>query len=384
MAEHQGSYEDRDGWIWFDGELVPWRDAKVHVLTHALHYACSVFEGQRAYNGEIFKLREHSRAVAQEREPPRVPDSVDVDEIDAACNAVVKANGFTDAYMRPVAWRGAESMGVSPGLTRPHLAIAAWEWGKYYDAAIFRERHHAGHFAVAAARALHRADRVQGGRPVHDLHAGQAAGGGARLQRCFDVRLARAGRRSDRGQRLLRRRQHAAHAGSRLLPRRDHAADDHRPRAPPRDRGRRTRDLARGDGGFRADVPHWDRGRSDARALGRTVELRGRRPHPPVVEGLRGPRLRAHSERLVIPRQAGWIGDIADASRRHVSQQILEPRAVEPPLPVKVVDQMFAPCRKFRGEFLADGLQLGDQLVQPRDPAAQGAFDDGKVGEMQE
>lgn len=130
--QQQRPYDDRDGWIWFDGELVPWRDAKVHVLTHALHYASSVFEGQRAYNGQIFKLTEHSERLRKSAEILGFDIPWSVEEIDAACNEVLKANGWTDAYMRPVAWRGAEQMGVAPKGTKPHLAIAAWQWGKYY------------------------------------------------------------------------------------------------------------------------------------------------------------------------------------------------------------------------------------------------------------
>jgi branched-chain amino acid aminotransferase len=133
MAELQGTFDDRDGWIWFDGEMVPWRDARVHVLTHALHYASSVFEGQRAYNGEIFKLDQHTERLHKSARLLGFELPWSVDEINAACNEVLKVNGFTDAYMRPVAWRGSESMGVAPGKTKPHLAIAAWEWGKYYD-----------------------------------------------------------------------------------------------------------------------------------------------------------------------------------------------------------------------------------------------------------
>ena len=126
------NYDDRDGWIWFDGKLVPWREANVHVLTHALHYASSVFEGQRAYGGVIFKLSEHSARLRNSASILGFELPWSVEEIDAACNDVIKANGFTDAYVRPVAWRGSEQMGVSPKGTRPHLAIAAWEWGKYF------------------------------------------------------------------------------------------------------------------------------------------------------------------------------------------------------------------------------------------------------------
>lgn len=132
-APQTATFEDRDGWIWLDGEIVPWRDARVHVLTHALHYASSVFEGQRAYNGTVFKLREHTDRLQQSAKLLGFELPYSSDEIDAACKEVLKVNNFTDAYMRPVAWRGAESMGVAPGNTKPHVAIAAWEWGKYYD-----------------------------------------------------------------------------------------------------------------------------------------------------------------------------------------------------------------------------------------------------------
>ena len=128
-------YDDRDGWIWFDGKLVPWREAEVHVLTHALHYASSVFEGQRAYGGTIFKLAEHSARLRKSAELLGFTLPWSADEISAACNEVLEANGMTDCYMRPVAWLGSEKMGVSPTGTRPHLAIAAWEWGKYFDPA---------------------------------------------------------------------------------------------------------------------------------------------------------------------------------------------------------------------------------------------------------
>jgi branched-chain amino acid aminotransferase len=134
MADDR-TFDDRDGFIWFDGELKPWREANVHVLTHALHYASSVFEGQRAYGGTIFKLHEHSERLVNSARLLGFEIPWSVDEVDAACKQVLEANGMTDAYMRPVAWRGSEKMGVSPKGTRPHLAIAAWEWGKYFDPA---------------------------------------------------------------------------------------------------------------------------------------------------------------------------------------------------------------------------------------------------------
>jgi branched-chain amino acid aminotransferase len=128
-------FDDRAGSIWFDGKLVPWKDAKIHVLTHALHYASAVFEGERAYGGVIFKLDEHT---ARLKNSARILD-FDIPyseaEINAAANAVLKAQGLTDAYVRPIAWRGAETMGVSAPDTKIHLASAAWEWPSYFDPA---------------------------------------------------------------------------------------------------------------------------------------------------------------------------------------------------------------------------------------------------------
>src|SRR5687767_5618357 len=126
------SYDDRDGWIWFDGKLVPWREANVHVLTHALHYASSVFEGQRAYAGEIFALTKHSERLRQSAELLGFEIPWTVEQIDQACRDVLKANKLEDAYLRPLAWRGSEQMGVSAQRTRIHLSIAAWPWGAYF------------------------------------------------------------------------------------------------------------------------------------------------------------------------------------------------------------------------------------------------------------
>ncbi|MDP8995145.1 MAG: branched-chain amino acid aminotransferase [Pseudomonadota bacterium] len=128
----QRSYEDRDGWIWYDGQLVPWREANVHVLTHALHYASSVFEGQRAYGGEVFKLSQHSARLKRSANLLDFEIPWSVDEIDEACRKVLRANNLEDAYMRPLAWRGSEQMGVSAQRAKIHLAIAAWPWGAYF------------------------------------------------------------------------------------------------------------------------------------------------------------------------------------------------------------------------------------------------------------
>ena len=128
-----GAYDDRDGKIWMDGTLVEWRDAKVHILTHALHYASSVFEGERCYNGKIFKSSEHSARLLKSGELLDMPIPYTVDQINAAKEAVLKANGWDNAYIRALAWRGAgEDMGVASKRNPVRLAIAAWEWGNYY------------------------------------------------------------------------------------------------------------------------------------------------------------------------------------------------------------------------------------------------------------
>ncbi|HYE48383.1 MAG TPA: branched-chain amino acid aminotransferase [Azospirillaceae bacterium] len=126
-------FHDRDGVIWFDGEMVPWRDAKVHVLTHGLHYGSCVFEGERVYNGNVFKLREHSQRLIDSAEILGFTIPYSVEEIDRATEETVKAMKLTDAYVRPVAWRGSEMMGVSAQHNKIHLAIAVWEWPSYFS-----------------------------------------------------------------------------------------------------------------------------------------------------------------------------------------------------------------------------------------------------------
>ena len=125
-------YDDREGWIWFDGRMVPWREAQIHVLTHALHYASCVFEGERVYDGRIFKLTQHSQRLAESANVLGFSLPYDVASVDQACKQLVAANGIGDGYVRPLAWRGAEMMGVSAQHCRIHLAIAAWQWPAYF------------------------------------------------------------------------------------------------------------------------------------------------------------------------------------------------------------------------------------------------------------
>jgi branched-chain amino acid aminotransferase len=134
-----GAYDDRDGKIWMDGRLVEWRDANVHILTHALHYASAVFEGERCYSGRIFKGHEHSERLLNSGRLLDMPIPYTADEIDAAKEAVLKANGLTDAYVRALAWRGAgPDMGVASLANPVRLAVAVWEWGSYYGDAKFK------------------------------------------------------------------------------------------------------------------------------------------------------------------------------------------------------------------------------------------------------
>jgi branched-chain amino acid aminotransferase len=130
MAAH---FDNRDGYIWFNGELVDWPDVKLHVLSHALHYASSVFEGERVYNKKIFKLEEHTERLfySAERMDMKIPYTQE--QVNEACKEIVEKNSIIDGYVRPIAWRGAEMMGVSAQSTKINLAIAVWEWPSYFD-----------------------------------------------------------------------------------------------------------------------------------------------------------------------------------------------------------------------------------------------------------
>jgi branched-chain amino acid aminotransferase len=125
-------FDDRDGWLWLDGSLVPWRDAKLHVLSHGLHYASAVFEGERAYAGNIFRLRDHTARLINSGRILNFEIPWSAEQIDAASKAVLEANGLTDGYVRPIAWRGSEQLAVSATGTSIHLAIGAWPWPSYF------------------------------------------------------------------------------------------------------------------------------------------------------------------------------------------------------------------------------------------------------------
>ena len=128
-------FDQRDGYIWFDGKLVPWRDAKIHVLSHCLHYASCVFEGERAYGGTIFKGPEHTARLRKSAQILAFDLPWSDAEIEAAKQLVIEKNGEPDCYVRPVAWRGAETLSVAAQDSTIHLAIATWVWPSYFDPA---------------------------------------------------------------------------------------------------------------------------------------------------------------------------------------------------------------------------------------------------------
>ena len=171
-------FDDRDGQIWFDGGLRPWRDAKIHVLTHALHYASCVFEGERVYGGKIFKLREHSQRLIDSGRILGFEIPLSVEEIDAATNAVVRANNIKDGYVRPLAWRGAEQMGVAAQLTNANLERATFagadcSGGSFHGANLARARFD----GATAVRALFTSARLAGASFAHSLEALREAHG---------------------------------------------------------------------------------------------------------------------------------------------------------------------------------------------------------------
>lgn len=126
-------FDDRDGFIWMDGDLIPWRDATLHSLSHGLHYGSCVFEGERAYGGEVFAMTEHHERLKASAELMDFEIPYSVEEIDAATRKVLEVNDIGDGYVRPVAWRGSEMMGVSAQKNRIHLVIAAWDWPAYFS-----------------------------------------------------------------------------------------------------------------------------------------------------------------------------------------------------------------------------------------------------------
>ncbi len=146
------------------------------MLTHGLHYASAVFEGMRAYDGEIFKLTEHNQRLHNSAKILDFEIPYTVAELDKAAREVVRANKLSDAYVRPIAWRGSEQMGVAAQQTKTNVAIAAWDWGSYFDPAARAKGLRLTFAAVPPSRSAHRAGQEQGDRPLYDLHHREAQG----------------------------------------------------------------------------------------------------------------------------------------------------------------------------------------------------------------
>lgn len=126
-------FDQRDGSLWFDGKMVPWKQAQTHVLTHGLHYASCVFEGERMYDGRIYKLQEHTERLFESARILGITIPYTVEEINKACIEACEVQGYKNAYVRPVVYRGSEMMAVAAQQTKTHVAVAAWEWPSYFD-----------------------------------------------------------------------------------------------------------------------------------------------------------------------------------------------------------------------------------------------------------
>ena len=224
------SYDKIDGVIWYDGELVRWGAANVHVLTHGLHYASCVFEGERAYGGTVFKSTEHSERLKASAKILDFEIPYSVAEIDAAKQLVVERNNRPNAYVRPVAWRGSEMMGVSAQAQHDPPRHRGMGMAELFRPGRAAQGHPPRSRRLPAPRPAHCAVPRQGRRPLHDLHDLQAPGGAQGLCGRHDARLGGQGRRVHRRQHLLHPRRQDPHADRRLLPRRHHPGDRDRSR----------------------------------------------------------------------------------------------------------------------------------------------------------
>ncbi len=167
-------YDDRDGWIWLDGAFVPWREAKLHVLTHGLHYASAVFEGERMYGGEIFKLSEHTERLFRSAQILDFDIPIHPAQIDEACIGACAKNGLTDCYIRPIAWRGSETIGVSAQSTTDPRGHRRLGMAELFQARGKGQGHRPDLGQIQAPLARNRAHRLKGRRSLHDLHHLQA------------------------------------------------------------------------------------------------------------------------------------------------------------------------------------------------------------------
>jgi branched-subunit amino acid aminotransferase/4-amino-4-deoxychorismate lyase len=167
-------FDDRDGVIWMDGKVIPWRDAKIHVLSHGLHYGSCVFEGERAYDGVIFKSTEHSVRFRKSAELMDFEIPYSVEELNAAKDEVVRLSGGGDQYVRPVAFRGSEMMAVSAQNSDDPCRDRLLALAVLFQPGGKAQGHPSRHLALEAPRARYRAGACQGRRPLHDLHHLQA------------------------------------------------------------------------------------------------------------------------------------------------------------------------------------------------------------------
>jgi hypothetical protein len=249
-------FDQRKGWIWLDGQLVPWEDAKVHVLTHGLHYASSVFEGERAYSGRIYKLEEHTERLFESARILDMKIPFNEQEIGDACNQVVQAQGFEDAYVRPVVFRGSEQMSVAAPRAATRIAIAVWQWPSYFDPA---QKMKGIRLTVADWK-----------RPSPETAPYKSKAAGLYMICTLSKHKAEAegyhdALMYDRRECVLRRRRQTRHANAGLFPRRHHTALGDGPRAGAADSRDRAAHRPRGARPLFGMLPHWYGGGSHAR-----------------------------------------------------------------------------------------------------------------------
>ena len=290
MAAALVPYHDRDGFIWYDGKLVPWREATLHVLTHGLHYASAVFEGERAYGGRIFKLREHTERLIESAQMLDFEIPYTADQIDAACNEVMQANNLVDCYVRPIAWRGSEQMGVSAQLNKIHLVVAAWDWGSYFDP---KERLRGIRIALAQYRRPDPATIPAKAKATGlymictiEKHRAEKAGYADALMYDWRGRVAEC-----TGANIFFVKDGALHTPyPRLLPRRHHAPHGHGAGQAPRHRGARAHHHAGRAAELHGVLHRRHSRRGDARARDRTLQLSARPDLGVAAERLHGSR----------------------------------------------------------------------------------------------
>ena len=186
-------FDDRDGVIWLNGEMVPWRDARTHSLSHGLHYASLVFEGERSYGGTIFKSREHTERLRNSCKLLDFDIPYSDDEMEEVKAKVLAENNIVDGYVRAFCWRGSEMMAISAQQTKTHVAVAAWQWPSYFDPEVKMK----GITLDIAPVTRISTCSCQSCWPLHDLHIVKACRRTQRFHGCFNARLSWLCRRSN-------------------------------------------------------------------------------------------------------------------------------------------------------------------------------------------